>query len=118
MTTLTLPELTEGQYHAGLILKEDGTPDYWLIGLPGELEAANWQQAMDWAKEQGGDLPNRRELNLLRANAKHEFKDDWYWSNETNGDAWAWFQVFSHGFQSYSHRGSQLRARAVRRLPI
>ena len=118
MTTLTLPELTEGQYHAGLILKEDGTPDYWLIGLRGELEAATWQQAMDLAKEQGGDLPNRRELNLLRANARNEFKEDWYWSDETSGEPWAWYQHFNDGTQDYGSRSIKLRARAVRRLPI
>jgi hypothetical protein len=117
-TQITLPELATGQYNAGLILKEDGTPDYWLIGLPGELEAATWQQAMDWAKEQGGDLPNRRELNLLRANARKEFKNDWYWSNETNESSWAWYQDFTGGHQRDGLRYNELRARAVRRLPI
>jgi hypothetical protein len=117
-TQITLPELATGQYNAGLILKEDGTPDYWLIGLPGELEAATWQQAMDWAKEQGGDLPNRRELNLLRANARKEFKNDWYWSNETNESSWAWYQSFNHGSHTSNDRIIELRARAVRRLPI
>jgi hypothetical protein len=117
-TQITLPELADGQYNAGLILKEDGTPDYWLIGLPGELEAATWQQATDWAKEQGGDLPNRRELNLLRANARKEFKNDWYWSNETNESSWAWGQIFFSGNQLNIYRYYELRARAVRRLPI
>jgi hypothetical protein len=117
-TQITLPELAAGEYNAGLILKDDGTPDYWLVGLPGELEAASWDKAMDWAKEQGGDLPNRRELNLLRANTRKEFKDDWYWSNETSESSWAWFQYFDCGDQLINNRGSELRARAVRRLPI
>jgi hypothetical protein len=117
-TQITIPELATGQYNAGLILKEDGTPDYWLVGLPGELEAATWQQAMDWAKEQGGDLPNRRELNLLRANTRKEFKDGWYWSNETSESSWAWYQGFTSGGQGDSNRGNELRARAVRRLSI
>ncbi len=117
-TQITLPELAAGEYNAGLILKEDGTPDYWLIGLPGELEAATWQQAMDWAKEQDGDLPNCRELNLLRANARKEFKDYWYWSNEKNESSWAWCQDFLYGDQYVNDRINELRARAVRRLPI
>ena len=117
-TQITLPELAAGQYNAGLILKEDGTPDYWLIGLPGELESATWQQGMDWAKEQGGDLPTRRELNLLRANARKEFKDDWYWSNETSESSWAWYQHFDNGFQGYDDLSAECRVRAVRRLSI
>ena len=117
-TQITLPELAAGEYNAGLILKEDGTPDYWLIGLPGELESATWQQGMDWAEAQGGDLPNCRELNLLRANARKEFKDYWYWSNEKNESSWAWCQIFDYGGQYNGNRDSELRARAVRRFPI
>lgn len=116
-TQITLPELAAGQYNAGLILKEDGTPDYWLVGLPGELEAATWQQAMDWAKEQGGDLPNRRELNLLRANARNEFKNDRYWSNESES-GFAWYQYFYNGRQRENYLSAECRVRAVRRLPI
>jgi hypothetical protein len=116
-TQITLPELAAGQYNAGLILKEDGTPDYCLIGLPGELKAAPWQQAMDWAKEQGGDLPNRRELNLLRANARKEFKNDCYWSNETADYGTAFVQDFYDGNQYGYHRSAERRVRAVSRLP-
>lgn len=116
-TQITLPELAAGEYNAGLILKEDGSPDYWLVGLPGELEAASWDEAMDWAKEQGGDLPTRRELNLLRANSRKEFKNDWYWSSESES-SWAWDQGFRNGHQGTYRRSNELRARAVRRLPI
>jgi hypothetical protein len=116
-TQITLPELATGQYNAGLILKEDGTPDYWLIGLPGELEAATWQQGMDWAKEQGGDLPNRRELNLLRANARKEFKNDMYWSNETTDYRTAFFQGFFSGDQLSIILSAECRVRAVSRFP-
>lgn len=120
MTTITLPAIAECEFHAGLILKEDGTPDYLLIGLPGELEAATWKDAMAWANEQGGDLPTRRELNLLRANARQHFKDEWYWSNESyaSGPAFAWYQHFYHGGQDGTRKYDGLRARAVRRLPI
>ncbi len=113
---ITLPELKEGQFNAGLILKEDGTPDYWLIGLPGELEAANWQQAMDWAKEQGGDLPDCRELNLLRANARIHFQDDWYWSNKRYGSNAAFFQYFLSGSQYDYLLSAECRVRAVSRF--
>ena len=118
--TITLPELNDGEFYAGLILKEDGSPDYHLIGLPGELDAAIHAQAMVWAKECGGDLPNRRELNLLRANARQHFQNDWYWSNEQHAahSSYAWFQYFKDGDQGYWGKGSKLRARAVRRLSI
>ena len=115
-TQITLPELAAGEYNAGLILKEDGTPDYWLIGLPGELEAATWQQGMDWAKEQGGDLPNRRELILLRANTRKEFKDDWYWSNEKTDYGTAFVQHFYDGYQTSTGLSAECRVRAVSRF--
>ncbi len=116
-TQITLPELATGQYNAGLILKEDGTPDYWLIGLPGALEAATWQQAMDWAKEQGGYLPNRRELSLLLANARKEFKNDLYWSNETIRYRTAFIHYFIYGGQTGDHLSAECRVRAVSRFP-
>lgn len=117
-TQITLPELATGQYNAGLILKEDGTPDYWLIGLPGELEAATWQQAMDWANEQGGDIPNCRELNLLRTNARKEFKDDWYWSKQKTNCETAFIQYFDNGDQLITILSAECRVRAVSRFHL
>ena len=118
--TITLPELNDGEFYAGLILKEDGSPDYHLIGLPGELEAANHADAAAWAKSIGGDLPTCRELNLLRANARQHFKDSWYWSNEQRaaGSDSAWCQYFAYGSQDYNGKGLKLRACAFRRLSI
>ena len=119
-TPVALPVLPDGEFHAGLILKEDGTPDYWLVGLPGELESADWQTAMDWANERGGNLPSLRELNLIRANARQHFKNYWYWSCEAHesDSSWAWSQLFYYGYQIINRKYYQLRARAVRRLPI
>ena len=118
--TIILPDLNEGEFYAGLILKEDGSPDYHLIGLPGELEATNHADAVAWAKSTGGDLPTCRELNLLRANARQHFKDSWYWSNEQHAaySSSAWFQRFAHGSQTIVDKVNKLRARAVRRLSI
>jgi len=118
--TITLPELNEGEFYAGIVLKEDGTPDYHLIGLPGELEAANHSDATEWAASIGGSLPDRRELNLLRANARQYFQNDWCWSNETHAATSydAWYQDFDFGYQSIYDKSNELRARAIRRLPI
>jgi hypothetical protein len=92
---------------------------YNLVLLPGEFTGP-WNDAVAWAKEQGGELPTRAEQLLLLAQARDEFKKDWYWSSEQHaGDsASAWFQDFDYGGQNGNHKGYELRARAVRRLPI
>ena len=115
-----VPSLNNGEFYSGLILKEDGSPDYHLIGLPGELEATNHADAVAWAKSTGGDLPTCRELNLLRANARQHFKDSWYWSNEQHAaySYRAWSQLFTDGSQGVNFKDGKLRARAVRRLYI
>jgi hypothetical protein len=117
---ITIPSLKKGEHYAGIILDASGKPDYHLIGLPGEIEQATWEKAKAWAKKQGGELPNLRELGLERVNARQEFKDDWYWSCEQHAgnESYAWFQFFFNGFQLSSHKGSKLRARAVRRVKI
>lgn len=76
---------------------------------------------MDWAKEIGGDLPNRIEQAMLFAHFKDQFKPDWYWSNTTVDvyDAYAWLQDFGYGSHHNDLKdGYDFRARAVRRLPI
>ena len=114
--------LREGEIYAGIILGKNGDPDHHLILLPsiGDKRIP-WKTAMKAAKDSGGDLPTRREQSLLFANCKEEFQPDWYWSNETYKDnaAYAWYQNFYDGGQSYGHEGDDdCRARAVRRLVI
>ena len=57
---------------------------------------------------------------MLWANHRDQFKKDWYWSNEIHHaeSGWAWYQYFGNGNQHYTHKLNELRARAVRRLPI
>jgi hypothetical protein len=111
--------LKPGEIYAGLILGQNGAPDHHLVLLPGETSAA-WPKAKAWAKEQGGELPTRREQSLLFANCKDEFKADWYWSGEAYGDGktYAWYQYFDNGNQGDIHHDNVRRARAVRRLII
>jgi len=42
----------------------------------------NWQDAMDWAKKQGGRLPTKFELQALAESEEipEDKKADWYWS--------------------------------------
>jgi len=119
VTTITLPELANGEVYAGIIL-ENGKPSHHLILLPGEAERVTWSQAKEWATKQGGELPSRREQSLLFANAKDEFNPEWYWSAEhpSVSSVYAWFQFFTNGYQTWGHKRSNYRARAVRRSVI
>lgn len=120
MQQIQLPPLAEGETYVGAIGDKNGD-FYHVILLPGDNDDATWQASLDWAKSIGGDLPNRVEQAMLWANHRDQFKDDWYWSNETHHryDECAWCQLFGYGDQSYYHKGYyDCRARAVRRLPI
>jgi hypothetical protein len=112
--------LKKDESYAGLILGKNGEPDYHLVLLPGDVDDVTWDQAKAFAKKAGGELPTRREQSLLFANLKEEFKKRTYWSGEAYAsDArYAWCQYFGHGVQYSYHTYDQLRARAVRRLPI
>ena len=119
MQTISKPPLNEGETYIGLIGSAEGEA-YHLILLPGDNDDATHQDQMDWAKSVGGDLPDRVEQAMLFKHFKSEFKADWYWSNETHhsDSSWAWFLYFYYGTQSLNRKSNELRARAVRRLPI
>jgi len=88
--------------------------------LPGEAVGLTWDEAVAWAKEQGGELPTRQEMLALFGNLKSEFSENWYWTSEQRAGTpdCAWVQYFYYGGQSYGRKSGQYRARAVRRLPI
>ena len=108
-----------GEIYVGFIGDAVGNLHHTIL-LPGDSDEALWEDQMEWAKSIGGDLPNRIEQAMLWANHRDQFKKDWYWSNETHHSksGWAWSQRFSHGTQNDGTRLNELRARAVRRLPI
>ena len=112
--------LGPGERYAGLVLSADGEPAHHLVLLPGEAEDVTWGQAKEWAAKQGGELPTRQEQALLYANLKAQFQPKYYWSCQAhhNESAWAWYQDFSYGYQTDGLQYYELRARAVRRLPI
>lgn len=116
----SLIELKPGERYAGIVLAEDGEPAHHLILLPGDADDLNWENAKKWAAEQGGELPTRQEQALLYANLKSEFKPNWYWSPQAHEteDSWAWCQDFDYGNQTRIPKDFELRARAVRRVPI
>ena len=112
-------ELNHGEQWAGIIIGKDGEPNHHLILLPGEADSIDWPDANEWAAEQGGELPSRREQALLYANLKEQFKPEWYWSGEQHENkSYAWYLNFSYGDQDTSYTDDRLRARCVRRLVI
>jgi formylmethanofuran:tetrahydromethanopterin formyltransferase len=116
---LVIPELAKGERYVGAIAGPDGRGHH-VILLAGDKDMIAWPDAMAWAKEQGGDLPNRVEQALLFAHHKKLFKERAYWSNAQDADdeRWAWYQTFGTGGQSYTIKVNKLRARAVRRVPL
>ena len=118
--TITFPTLNEGEKFIGVIISADGSKRHALILLPGEKTDIKWDEAMDWAKSIGGELPDRCESALLFATMKDEFSPEWYWTREQHAadSGFAWYQSFFYGAQITSHKSYEGRARAVRRLEI
>jgi hypothetical protein len=114
---ITAPVLNEGEIHVGTFLQPDGT-GYQLILLPGDNEPANHSTQLEWAASIGGDLPDRSETAFMFKHIKDQFKQTWYWTNESYDAEWAWYQSFNYGHQLSTLKYDKLRARAVRRLVI
>lgn len=84
-------------------------------------ELALWAQALIINGETDWYLPSRLEALIAFGEVKDQFEEDWYWtSSQYAGYAeCAWYQGFDDGDQSYDlHKDYELRARAVRRVPI
>ena len=116
----TLPAIGaeyQGGIYAGLSIHENHAVA--LVLLPGD-EVLPWDAARAWATKQGGTLPSRIDQLVLFQNLKAQFKEAAYWSCAPYAGhaSYAWYQDFTNGTQYYDRKGSQLRARAVRRLPI
>lgn len=123
--TIPLPKIHSqfaGGEVMGVVMGENGAPDYLLIDLGVEPEKdVTWEEAKAWAASVGGELPTRREQAILYGNRRDgQFKPRWYWSSEQHASYsdCAWIQTFNDGNQSYNHEGNCDRARAVRRVPF
>lgn len=66
------------------------------------------------------DLPAQTQAELFQADGDQAFEATWYWSSTQYASVsdYAWSQDFGDGYQYYGRKGGELRARAVRRLPI
>lgn len=113
------PHLADSAIRVAVIHVEGQAP-YHLILLPGDADDVTHEAATEWATSIGGELPNRHEQALLFAHQRDQFHGDGYWSaaRHESDPGYAWYQNFVYGGQYYGHRSYQLRARAVRRLPI
>lgn len=114
---ITQPELKEGETYGGAIINPNGSGHHFIL-LPGDKDNINWNDAMAWAKELGGDLPNRVEQSLLYGQSKDQFKLGWYWSNTQHASIsdCAWYQYFNDGYQDDWSKLTRFNARAVRRV--
>lgn len=119
MKQLQIPPLSEGETYIGAIGDKNGDV-YHVVLLPGDNDDATLEAQIEWAKSIGGDIPTHVEQSMLWAGHRDQFKNYLYWSNETHheSDKLAWCQDFYDGTQYDYHKGHELRARAVRRLPI
>lgn len=93
----------QGGIFAGFTL--EGHERKALLLLPGDHNDTTWQKAMDWAKEQGGELPSRFDALALYQNVPGEFKKDVYWTGvqHASGADYAWDQFFTSGYQVCWH---------------
>ncbi|QRM21014.1 DUF1566 domain-containing protein [Dechloromonas sp. TW-R-39-2] len=119
MSNIGIPELSEGERYLGVFSDLSGNLHHTIL-LSGDNDFAKWSAQMAWAKSIGGDLPTRAELLMAYETLPEAFQKTGYWSNTTHRSesGWAWFQHFGYGTQYYGHKDDELRARAVRRLPI
>ena len=116
----TLPAIgaaLAGGTFAGLTTLPNGT-HHAVVLLPGKGDDLTWQQAGEWAKEQGGVLPTRPVAALLFANVKDQLQPEWHWTADEEGASCAWGCHFDHGSQLYYHKSYEGSAVAVRLIPL
>ena len=111
---LAIPAPRPGERYITSIMQPDGRMRHAFL-LPGEAKK-NWKDGMAWAKEQGGDLPDRIVDAFLKTHMPEEFKQEAYWMNEQHAGSslFAWYQSFLNGFQFTSTKDDELLVRAVR----
>ena len=117
-TTIPIP-LAPGEIYAGLATDPEGKSVHHLILLPGDVEK-NWADAKAWAASIGGELPTRTEALLFFHTQRGEFQREAYWTSQQHAadPSYAWYQHFDWGGQDFLDLGWELRARAVRRVPL
>ncbi len=113
-----LKQPLEGGTFCGVITLPDGK-HYAVVKLDAKPpKRLTWKKALAWAAEVGGRLPSRAIAALLFSVAQDLFEPDWYWTDEPDGDLYAWYCGFDNGSQGcYGQRYGGL-AVAVRLIPL
>jgi hypothetical protein len=73
---------------------------------------------MDWAKEQGGELPTRPMAALLFANLQDKLQPEWHWTADEYSASYAWLCHFDYGSQFSDRKSYDGAAVAVRCIPL
>ncbi|WP_044872004.1 DUF1566 domain-containing protein [Pseudomonas sp. LFM046] len=81
-----------------------------------EHPAAQWAAGLEIEGHRDLYLPSRFELALCYANVRELFEERWHWSSTQYSPGTAWVQGFGDGGQYGDRKGSDYRARAVRRV--
>jgi hypothetical protein len=74
----------------------------WILGDE-STEPMNWEDANNWCKSIGQDLPPREVLLMafLNPEIRSKFANDYYWSSSEFDSNFAWLQDFTNGYQKY-----------------
>ena len=114
-------DLHPGERHIGTILGDDGQGHH-IIRLPYDRDKRlTWQEAMEYAAQEGAELPDRVESALLYAKCEaDEYAAEYHWTREQHdGDeSYAWLQNFGYGNQGSYRKNSKYRVVLVRRVAI
>ena len=103
---------------AGITTAKDGT-HHAVVLLPGNGTMLSWKNALQWAKDQGGDLPTRPVAAMLFANVKSALPESgWHWTNEAYDASYAWGYLFITDYQLITHKSYVGNAIAVRLIPL
>ncbi len=115
-SSFAVPAARSGERYLCSIIEPSGQVRHTFL-LPGDEEVPSWDSGMAFAKNLGGDLPDRIEQAMFLVHMPEEFKKDAYWSNtqHAGNSYYAWFQNFRYGDQSGHDESRKLRVRAVRR---
>lgn len=109
----------EGGLFAGITTTKEGMHCAVVLLADKPKQLLPWKKAKAWAEGLDATLPTRPVAALLYANAKDQFETDpsWHWTCEEEDGSFAWYQGFYYGYQYYSRKSYEGRARAVRRFP-
>lgn len=112
--------LRNGEVYGGIVLAQNGEPDYHLFAQTKFIESATFDEVKKHVEKVGGVGAIRRDLALLRVNAPKPFGTKVFWSCEQHSadSSFAWCQYFDIGTQYLTSKSYRLCGVAVRKVVI